>query len=87
MNVSHHHFTAHDLDTAQHTHELTPRDFTVLNLDHRQAGLGSQSCGPSPWPQYQVQPQEMDFTVRLRPFSRDAASPQWLAQQLVWADA
>ena len=81
MNVSVHHYTAQDFEVARHTHDLTPRDFTVINLDHRQAGLGSQSCGPAPRPQYLVQPQEMEFTVRLRPFCRDAVSPLWLARQ------
>jgi len=40
------HFTAGDLFAAFHTHELHPRPETILNLDYRQRGLGTASCGP-----------------------------------------
>ncbi|MFA7345172.1 MAG: glycoside hydrolase family 2 TIM barrel-domain containing protein [Terrimicrobiaceae bacterium] len=40
------HFTAADLFAASHTCDLKPRPETVLNLDYRQRGLGTASCGP-----------------------------------------
>ena len=66
-NVSVLHFTAQDLTTAQHTFDLARRSETILNLDYVQSGLGSRSCGPGPLPTYLIQPQEMEFTVTLRP--------------------
>lgn len=39
------HFTAGDLFSASHTHELQPRRETFLSLDYRQRGLGTGSCG------------------------------------------
>jgi beta-galactosidase len=50
------HFTAHDLYAARHTYDLKPRPETILNLDFRQRGLGTQSCGPDTLPRYQIQP-------------------------------
>ena len=66
MEVSAHHFTAHDLDAAKHTHEVKRRDEITLNLDHRQIGLGGGSCGPVTLPQYQLTPEPFNFSIRLR---------------------
>ena len=51
-----------------------------LNLDYRQNGLGSGSCGPKVLPQYELQPHEFSFTVRLKPYSADASSPTELGK-------
>jgi beta-galactosidase/evolved beta-galactosidase subunit alpha len=74
LNFSAHRFTTMDLEKARHTHELVGRDEITLNLDYRHNGLGSGSCGPGPWPQYLLRPEEFRFAVRLRPFSADGAS-------------
>ncbi len=50
------HFTANDLYAAYHTYDLKPRPETILNLDFKQRGLGTQSCGPDTLPAYQIQP-------------------------------
>lgn len=69
-------FTAHDytdqaLDQAQHTYELESQDMTVLSLDYRQGGLGSNICGPEPQEQYQVKlEKEESYTLMFRPYSR-----------------
>ena len=81
LNVSVHHVTTQDLTAAQHTYELTPRPETVLHLDHAQSGLGSQSCGPGPLPQYLLQPSEVSFAVRLTPFSTEAMTPLLLSRR------
>ncbi|MEI6168336.1 MAG: glycoside hydrolase family 2 TIM barrel-domain containing protein [bacterium] len=67
LNVSALHYTVSDLCTSRHTHELTRIAQTVVHVDHLQAGLGSQSCGPAPQPQYLITPKPMEFTVLLRP--------------------
>ncbi|KUO12704.1 glycoside hydrolase family 2 TIM barrel-domain containing protein [Streptomyces sp. DSM 15324] len=45
-------WTTEQLDAARHRTDLTPGDTVWVNLDHGQHGLGSQSCGPGPLPQY-----------------------------------
>ena len=69
LNVSALHYSIKDLSRSKHAHELTRIPQTVVHLDHVQAGLGSQSCGPMPLPQYLIQPKPMEFTVLLRPIS------------------
>ncbi len=81
LNVSVHHYTTQDLTDAKHTYDLTPRPETILHLDYAQSGLGSQSCGPGPLPQYLLQPSEVRFIVRLTPFSAEAVSPGALSRR------
>jgi hypothetical protein len=81
LNVSAHHYTTEDLTNARHTFELKRRDETILNVDYMQAGLGSNSCGPGPLPQYLIDPKETTFTIRFKPFSWNAASPMDLSRE------
>ena len=81
LNVSVHHVTTEDLTLAEHTYELKPRPETILHLDYAQSGLGSQSCGPGPLPEYLLQPSEISFTVRLTAFSSEMVSPMTLSRR------
>ncbi|MCP4640390.1 MAG: DUF4981 domain-containing protein [bacterium] len=60
------HFTAQDLYTAKHTHELEPRRDVVLCLDYGQCGLGNASCGPRFLDQYALEPGACSFGFSLR---------------------
>ncbi|MEI8312884.1 MAG: beta-galactosidase, partial [Verrucomicrobiota bacterium] len=48
------HFTAEDLFAGFHTYDLKPRPETILNLDYRQRGLGTASCGPDTGETYRI---------------------------------
>ncbi len=69
LNFSAHRFSTMDFEAARHTFDLQPRSEITLNLDDRQNGIGSASCGPRPWDQYILKPEPFRFTVVLRPFS------------------
>jgi len=69
IEVSAHHFTTEDLTEAKHTFELKRRDDITLNIDYRQSGLGGASCGPETLIQYQIKPQPVHFSIRMRPIS------------------
>jgi len=60
-------FTATDLATARHAHELNPRSEVVLNLDARQSGLGNSSCGPGVLERYAALPGTYHMRISLRP--------------------
>jgi hypothetical protein len=74
LNVTAGRFTSEDLEAAEHTYELVPRKEIILHLDHKVAGLGSNSCGPGPLPQYLIEPEKESFSVRLTPFNNRAES-------------
>jgi beta-galactosidase/evolved beta-galactosidase subunit alpha len=69
LNFSAHRFSTMDLEQARHTYELVPRGEITLNLDYRHNGIGTASCGPRPWAQYILKPEEFRFGVVLQPFS------------------
>ncbi len=56
-------WTSEQLDAAEHTTDLAPDDTVWINLDHAQHGIGSQSCGPGPLPQYHLTAGPAEFAV------------------------
>ena len=66
LNVSVHAWPMQDLMHCRHPHQLPRHEETWVYLDHRQGGLGSESCGPRPLPQYLLQPAPTRFAVTLR---------------------
>ena len=69
MEFSASHYTAQDLDAAYHTYDLHPRAEVVLNLDYRQRGLGTESCGPGPLEQYKIKPGRYSWSYSLQAFA------------------
>jgi beta-galactosidase len=61
--------TDEQLDPVAHSVDLPPSTATVLTLDVRTLGVGSNSCGPKPLPQYVVwsDPAEFSYVLRLLP--------------------
>lgn len=49
-----------------HHYELREQPFTALNIDYRQDGIGSNSCGPLPAERYRLSEREIDFSFRIR---------------------
>jgi hypothetical protein len=86
MNCSAHHFSTENLSAARHTYELERRQEITLNLDYRQAGLGSASCGPGTRPEYLLPPEPVRYSVRLRPFSSQEEAPMNLSKHVLAQD-
>jgi beta-galactosidase len=63
-------WTSHHLEAAHHTTDLTPTDTIWINIDHAQHGIGSQSCGPGPLPQYRLTVAPAEFAVAFRAVDR-----------------
>ncbi|OLZ67474.1 beta-galactosidase [Streptomyces sp. IMTB 2501] len=55
-------WTTEQLDAATHLSDLTQGDTVWVNLDHGQHGVGSQSCGPGPLPQYHLRAEPAEFS-------------------------
>ncbi|MDD5350924.1 MAG: beta-galactosidase small subunit, partial [Chthoniobacteraceae bacterium] len=62
------HYTAADLFAGKHTYDLHARPEVILNLDYRQSGLGTNSCGPGVLEPYQIKPgSRYQWTYVLQP--------------------
>ena len=55
------------LTKTAHDYELQPLAQTVVNIDYRHAGIGSNSCGPKLFEKYRLSEKAFRFTFRLLP--------------------
>ena len=60
-------FTPEDLTNTAHDYELEPRKAVVVNVDYRQLGSGSNSCGPAIGPKYDFTDKAFSWTFNLVP--------------------
>lgn len=61
------HYTPAMLTWTGHNYELKPLKETVVNIDYRQAGIGSNSCGPALNSKWQLSDKEISFKCRILP--------------------
>ncbi len=61
------HFTSRQLGEAKHDFELSPLSETVVNIDFRQNGIGSNSCGPELEKKYRFSDKKFRFNIRIKP--------------------
>ena len=68
FNVSY--YTQEELTHKGHNFELEECGSTVLCLDYKQNGIGSNSCGPVLRDRYRLVDETIDFTIRIIPESK-----------------
>jgi len=77
------HFTAEDLDIAEHPYELKERSETILCIDVCHQGLGGASCGPPPLPQYTFKAEPKTFSFSIRPYDPLCGDPAAYARKIL----
>ena len=63
INVSE--YTSEALTEAMHTDELKKSDKTIVRIDYKNAGIGSNSCGPRLLEKYRFDDKDIDFNFRI----------------------
>ena len=61
------HYTQEEMTQKAHNYELNECGSTVLCLDYRQNGIGSESCGPVLQKKYKLIDETIDFAIRIIP--------------------
>ena len=69
------HFTPHMLTFTNHNFELKPLKETVVNIDFRHAGIGSNSCGPELDNRWKLNEENMVLKFRLIPSNMNSIDP------------
>jgi len=64
FNVSH--YSAHMLMDAMHTDELVKDKDTIIRIDYKNSGIGSNSCGPELIKKYRLEEKHIEFEFYLR---------------------
>ncbi len=76
FSFSAHHYTTEDFMNAKHDHELVARKEVCLNIDLRQQGIGTNSCGPYTHEKYRFSDDSFSFDFKLRPFFAEDSDPE-----------
>lgn len=63
INVSE--YTSEALTKAMHTDELEKADNIIVRIDYKNAGIGSNSCGPKLLEKYRLSDKDIDFNFRI----------------------
>jgi beta-galactosidase len=80
-------FATFDLEGPKHPYELTPRDFTTLNVDFRQVGVGGDdSWGAQPHPEFRLPPARYEYQFRLQAYRAAQESPAQLSKRALPLD-
>ena len=66
FDFSLHRFTPADLAAARHPHEVQVRESMTLNLDWKQCGIGTGSCGSGTAPEYRIPAAPFKFALRFK---------------------
>lgn len=61
------HFTTQQLTDTPHNYELVPQKETVVHIDYRHTGIGSNSCGPVLDTRWRFEEKKFNFSFRLLP--------------------
>ncbi|ASN06284.1 beta-galactosidase subunit alpha [Virgibacillus necropolis] len=69
FNFSASYFEVQDLEKAKHTIDLKKRNYIVLHLDHKQNGLGSNSCGQNQLEKYRCKIEPFQLKLKLSVYS------------------
>lgn len=64
-------YTQEELEQKAHHYELEPLGSTILCLDYKQNGLGSNSCGPEVLKAYRFDEEQFTYCIKLVPFLKN----------------
>ncbi len=69
------HYTPMMLTKTMHDYELVPIEDTVVNVDYKQCGIGSNSCGPRLPMEYSIMEGDYSYSFRLLPVFANDVDP------------
>lgn len=77
INASAYHYTDEQIEHTRHAHELIRGDFTTVNIDAAQCGIGTDSIGPEMLDKFRlyINEQNRNFSFRMTPYNRQTAQP------------
>ncbi len=61
-------YSDQQLDNVKHSFDLQKENRLYVNLDYKNSGLGSGSCGPERMDQYQVYPLPFQYSIYFMPY-------------------
>ncbi len=84
LNFSIYKYSDADLTKAERINQIMPATCWTVNIDYKQAPLGTATCGPGALDKYLIKKDIYEYTFRLRPFKNVETTPEQLYQQDVY---
>lgn len=78
LNFSIYRYSDKDLTKAERINQIAPTDYWTVNIDYKQAPLGTATCGPGALDKYLIKNDIYEYTFRLRPFVKTETKPESL---------
>ncbi len=76
MNASAYHYTDGQIEHTAHAHELKRNNFTTVNIDFAQCGIGTDSIGPETPDKFKLfLTKSTEFSFTMTPYNRQTTSP------------
>lgn len=75
FNFSVYNYEDDNLTAARRINQLDPTDFLTVNVDYKQAPIGTATCGPGVDEKYVLKNQVYEYTVFLRAFDTKTQDP------------
>ena len=75
FNFSVYNYDDANLTAARRINQLNPTDFLTVNVDYKQAPIGTATCGPGVDEKYVLGNQVYEYTVLLRAFNTQTQDP------------
>lgn len=69
FNFSIYQYSDENLSVAERINQMELADYWTFNIDHRQAPLGTATCGPGSLEKYLINDDIYEYTIRIRPFN------------------
>ena len=84
LNFSIYRYNDAALTKAERINQIVPESYWTVNIDYKQAPLGTATCGPGALDKYLIKKDIYEYTFRLRPFNKNEISAEKLYQQEVF---
>jgi len=76
-------YEAEDIEKAKHTIDLSERDYIAFNIDYKQNGLGSNSCGQNQLDRYRCKFEAFKLSLKLSAFNNKEIADIILAKEII----
>ncbi len=84
LNFSVYKYSDIELTKAERINQIVPAGFWTVNIDYKQAPLGTATCGPGALDKYLIKNDVYEYTFRMRPFTKSDTTPDKLYMQEVF---
>ena len=81
FNFSVYQYSDENLSVAERINQMELAQYWTVNIDYKQAPLGTATCGPGALGKYLIKNDNYEYTIRLRPFRAKDISEDKLYQQ------